>query len=147
VHVVEARCAQVGAGRVGDVRIDVHRRDVSGWAHDMGHECRVVARACTNLEHAMAGLQGQLLKHQGHQGGLRGRADGESLVIFCDDGYVAIDGLDGVPREKQMPWDRPERGLDGRGVQVSMLLEGIHKHLMHGRHLTTAAIALHVLLP
>jgi hypothetical protein len=147
VHLVEARRVQVGTGLVGDVQINVHSRDVSGWTHDMGHERRVVTGARANLEYAMAGLQSQLLQHQGHQGGLGGGTDGEPLVIFRDNRFVTVDGLDGPLGEKQMPWDSPERGLDGRSAQVSILLEGIHKRLMQRRHLTTAAIVLHVLLP
>jgi len=48
-------------GALGDVLIEIDRRDLARAADEMGHERGVVTGAGTDLEHGMSGFEAELL--------------------------------------------------------------------------------------
>jgi hypothetical protein len=68
----DAGGGQVCPGGGHDVVVDVDRGHPAGGAHEMGEERGVVPRAGAYLEHPLARPHVKLLKHRGHDLGLRG---------------------------------------------------------------------------
>src|SRR6267378_4270014 len=97
------------AGLVRDLRVDVERDDVLR-ADELGKDRRVVARARTDLEDALASLETKRVDHQRHDRDLARRADRIALVaVLRRYRGAAVDAVEVDVGEEEMPRHAAER--------------------------------------
>lgn len=94
-----------------DVLVDVEADHSAAGPGQVGEQRSVIARAGSDLEHPITGLNGKLLEHHGHNRGLGRRTERSPVAVPSGhDGLVVISLRHGRARQEQLARHRPERG-------------------------------------
>ena len=103
-HVRVPGAGQVLARPVDQVGVDVDADHGARRPDDVPHQRGVVTGARADLEHPLAGSQGQLIQHDRHDGGLGRGADRLAVgVPLGHDGVVEVGVLRRQVRQEQVP--------------------------------------------
>lgn len=102
-----------GSGFGGDVRGDVDRGDVSGGAGEVGKEGGVIAGASADFEDAVAGLDLEVVEHDGDEAGHGCAAERGSVGgPVGDDGFVGVGVFQTGLGNELVPSDATHGGFD-----------------------------------
>jgi len=135
---------EVRPGGGCDVVVDVDGGHASRGTDEMSEKRGVVARAGTDLEHPVAGPHVELLEHDGHDLGLRGRADDLAIgQALCRDRAIPVRVLNRHVGNEEVSRHGGERRRDrwrGQGALRPQRLDegraeyGEDRDLIRGAH-------------
>jgi len=90
VNIRQSDGSEMRAGNIGDVRVNIHSRDMSGGADECAEQGGVVPGARADLQHIHARLERQLLEHFGDHRGLRGAGNRDVTRKLRRDSIVRV---------------------------------------------------------